>query len=81
MRGPLGHLPRPRPTLTASAGTSWCYFPECGRRWLHDRLDESCTELATHRITDHTGSVKACITHANEATQHLDDGAVIEPLT
>ncbi|MGW2346949.1 hypothetical protein [Streptomyces sp. NPDC001661] len=77
---PWGICPDHGPTLTASAGTSWCQFPECGRRWPHDRLDEPCTELATHRITAPTGSVKACTTHAIEAAQQLEDSGVIEPL-
>lgn len=50
-----GICPDHGPTLTGSAGRSWCQFPECDRRWSYDRLNQPCAELATHRITDRVG--------------------------
>ncbi|MYT97341.1 MULTISPECIES: hypothetical protein [unclassified Streptomyces] len=77
---PWGICPDHGPTVTSSAGRSWCHFPECGRRWSYDRLDQPCAELATHRITDgEGGSITACSVHAAEAVQQID-GAVVEPL-
>lgn len=77
---PWGICPDHGPTVTSSAGRSWCHFPGCNRRWAYDRLDQPCAELATHKIIDHEGgSITACAVHAAEATQQID-GAVIEPL-
>lgn len=77
---PWGICPDHGPTLTSSAAASWCHFPDCGRLWSYDRLDETCSELATHRITDSGGAtLTSCAVHAAEAAQQIT-GATIEPL-
>ena len=58
-----GACPDHGKSLRSSGGETWCTVFRCGRRWNTDRLTCSCTETATHRATDETGTVLLCDGH------------------